>query len=123
MLRSCRCLHVGRDLGGAADTQHGLQQAEGLEVLGKTCLFPRAHRCWAVEGAVPGAGVLGECMAETVSPPKAQRYHGRGVVGPLKINQQLLGLTAAVALSVGDPEAAIWGGLGQLSHGDNCSVK
>lgn len=123
MLRSCRCLDVGRDLGGAADTQHGLQQAEGWEVPGKTCPFSKAHQCWAVEGALPGAGVLGECMAGTVSPPEAQRCHGKGVVGPLKINQLLLGLTAAVTLSIGAPEAAIWAGLGQLSHGDNGLVK
>lgn len=32
-------MDVGRDLGEAAGTQHGLQQAEVWEVLGKTCPF------------------------------------------------------------------------------------
>ena len=123
MLRSCRCLDVGRDLGGAADTQHGLQQAEGWVVLGKTCPFSKARWCWVVEGNLPGAGVLRECMAGTVFASKAQRYHGKGVVGSLKINQLLLGLTVAVALSTGAPEAAIWTGLRQLSCGDNSLVK
>ena len=71
------------------------------------------------EAPPPGTGVLGECMAGTVSHPKAQRCHGKGVVGPLKIDQPLLVLTAAVALLVGVPEAAIWAGLGQLSDRDN----
>lgn len=122
MLRSCRCLDVGRDLGGAADTQHGLQQAEGWEALGKTCPFP-IRRCWVAEGAFPSASVLGERVVGTVSPPKAQRFHGKGVVRPLKVNQLLLGLSAAVAPSVGAPEAAIRAGLGQLSHGDNRLVE
>lgn len=94
-------MDVGRDFGGAADIQHDLQQAEGWEVLGKTCHFSNTHQWWH-------------------SPPEAQRCHGTGVVGSFKINQRLLGPTAAVALSVG---AAIWVGLGQLSHEDNCLVK
>lgn len=70
MLRSCRCLDVGRDLGGAADTQHGLQQAEGWEALGKTCPFP-IHRCWVVEEAFPSASWVSAWRGP--SPPKAQK--------------------------------------------------